>query len=77
MLIKARANLQPSALFTMSQIYVIITRLKTSGFTDTSTTLHEAFMSHSSAKEALKVHEEKASLDVYYGKPEIIKIAYT
>jgi len=55
-------------------IYVLITRLKTSGLTDTKTNLVAAFECEYDANAALFDHNCKYKQDSYCGKPEIIRL---
>ena len=52
-------------------VYLIVTKLKTSGFTDTSTSIIEGYLERSCAEKALEKHKKKSEKDFYYGKPSI------
>jgi hypothetical protein len=58
----------------MAYIYVIITELKTSGLTDTHTSVCEAFEIKDDADAALEVYMAKYERDYYSGKPKIVKL---
>ena len=53
------------------KVYLIVTECKTSGLTDTTTIVREAYLSKTAAEKALKRHLAIREEDFYHGNPEI------
>lgn len=65
--------IQKQKLLDMDYVWVLITRLKTSGLTDTMTSVHEVWTNEADALASLERHKMRVSRDLYHGEPELIR----
>lgn len=56
------------------KIHLIVTKLKTSGLTDTCIEVHSGFLQHENASKELEKHKEKAQKNPYHGIPSIVSV---